>query len=139
MDNLDKREIQKLIGSRIRARRLTLTMTQSELGGAELSKAHVSQIEKGRIMPSVWSLILMAKRLGCTVSYLIGEHDEAPPLDLADIARRAGVDPGAAPHFLELVLKEAKRRSDVNKGATDERPCTRSRGNVYGYCPDNRG
>jgi transcriptional regulator with XRE-family HTH domain len=47
-------------------------MTQTELGWP-LTKGFVSEVERGRSLPSLGALVLMAQRLGVPVSYLLGE------------------------------------------------------------------
>ncbi len=51
------------LGERIRARRKELGLTQTELGGADLTKGFVSLLEAGRARPSAESLVLIARRL----------------------------------------------------------------------------
>lgn len=47
-------------------------MTQTQLGHP-LTKGFVSEVERGRSLPSLGALVLMAERLGVSVSYLLGE------------------------------------------------------------------
>jgi transcriptional regulator with XRE-family HTH domain len=47
-------------------------MTQTELGWP-LTKGFVSEVERGRSLPSLGALVLMAQRLDVPVSYLLGE------------------------------------------------------------------
>ena len=65
-------EFARNLGSLIRARRRDLGMTQTELGWP-LTKGFVSEVERGRSLPSLGALILMAQRLGVPISYLLGE------------------------------------------------------------------
>jgi tetratricopeptide (TPR) repeat protein len=64
------------LGERIRARRKELRLTQSQLGGAELTKGFISLIEKDRAKPSIETLMLLAKRLHRPVGYFL--EDGAP-------------------------------------------------------------
>lgn len=63
------------LGERIRARRKELGLTQSQLGGAELTKGFISLVEKGRAKPSLETLILLAQRLQKPVGYFL---EDAP-------------------------------------------------------------
>ena len=47
-------------------------MTQTELGWP-LTKGFISEVERGRSLPSLGALVLMAQRLDVPVSYLLGE------------------------------------------------------------------
>jgi DNA-binding XRE family transcriptional regulator len=58
------------VGRRVRARRLAIGMTQSELA-APLSRGFVSAVEKGQALPSLGSLWLFAARLGTAVGDLV--------------------------------------------------------------------
>jgi transcriptional regulator with XRE-family HTH domain len=60
------------LGRLIRARRTELGMTQRELG-RPFTKGLVSEVERGRSLPSLGVLLLMAERLQVPVSYLLGE------------------------------------------------------------------
>jgi HTH-type transcriptional regulator, quorum sensing regulator NprR len=69
-----------LLGERVRQRRKELGLTQSQLGGADLSKGFISLIETGRTKPSVETLMLMARRLQKPVGYFL-EHDASLSLE----------------------------------------------------------
>ncbi len=60
------------LGAAIRARRRELGLTQTQLG-QPLTKGFVSEVERGRSLPSLAALVLMADRLEVPVSYLLGE------------------------------------------------------------------
>lgn len=61
------------LGERIHARRKELRLTQSQLGGTELTKGFISLIEKDRAKPSIETLILLAKRLQRPIGYFLEE------------------------------------------------------------------
>ncbi len=61
------------LGERIRARRKELGLTQSQLGGTDLTKGFISLVEKGRAKPSLETLILLARRLQKPVGYFLEE------------------------------------------------------------------
>lgn len=58
------------LGSAIRERRHALGLTQSELGHP-MTKGFVSEVERGRSLPSLMALTFLADRLGVPVSALI--------------------------------------------------------------------
>jgi tetratricopeptide (TPR) repeat protein len=62
-----------LLGERIRTRRKELGLTQSQLGGGELTKGFISLIETGRTKPSIETLMLLAGRLQKPVGYFLEE------------------------------------------------------------------
>jgi tetratricopeptide (TPR) repeat protein len=62
-----------LLGERIRSRRKELGLTQSQLGGKELTKGFISLIERGRTKPSIETLMLLADRLQRPVGYFLEE------------------------------------------------------------------
>lgn len=68
---------QPALGQRVKARRKQLGMTQGELAGRDLTKSAISQIECGKLVPSLKTLGLIATRLDVRISFLLGE--EAPP------------------------------------------------------------
>jgi transcriptional regulator with XRE-family HTH domain len=64
------------IGMRIRALRQEAGWTQQELGAPEFSKAYISQIESGRITPSLATLSVIASKLGTSLEALIPQGDQ---------------------------------------------------------------
>jgi transcriptional regulator with XRE-family HTH domain len=65
------------LGERLRAARYALNLTQQELAGTTFSKSYISAIERGRMMPSIPALRLLATRLEVPLAALLGE--DAPP------------------------------------------------------------
>lgn len=65
-------DFSRQLGSLIRARRRELGLTQTQLGHP-LTKGFISEVERGRSLPSLGALVLMAERLGVPASYLLGE------------------------------------------------------------------
>ena len=61
-----------LLGLRIRDLRIRAGLTQAELG-SPMTRSYVSAVERGRAIPSLPSLLLMASRLGVPVAELIGQ------------------------------------------------------------------
>lgn len=62
------------LGRRIRELRQSRGLTQTQLGGTELSKSFISLVERDRTRPSVETLTLMARRLGTSVDGLLGQE-----------------------------------------------------------------
>lgn len=52
-----------ILSKRIRLCRRLLGMTQEELAGQEFTKNFISQVERGRAMPSIEALIILAEKL----------------------------------------------------------------------------
>ncbi len=67
------------LGEAIRTRRRELGLSQEELA-RPLTKAFVSLLERGRLSPSLGSLVLIADRLGVTPSDLLEEVNERSAL-----------------------------------------------------------
>ena len=64
------------IGKKIKDLRNSKLMTQSELAGAEITRNMLSQIENGSALPSVSTMIYLAKKLGVPAGYLLSEGEE---------------------------------------------------------------
>lgn len=64
------------IGDKIRTLRTELHMTQSELAGSEITRNMLSRIETADAMPSLDTLLYLAKRLGVPAGFLIAEESE---------------------------------------------------------------
>lgn len=64
------------IGSKIKQLRTEKLMTQSELAGAEITRNMLSRIENGAALPSLGTVIYLAKRLGVPAGYLLSEGEE---------------------------------------------------------------
>ncbi|WP_214722030.1 helix-turn-helix domain-containing protein [Exiguobacterium sp. s192] len=63
------------LGSRIKERRKTIGLTQSDLAGADLSSGMVSLIERDMTNPSLKTLEHLAKTLGVSVDYLLNKKE----------------------------------------------------------------
>lgn len=62
------------IGKRIREERLRLKLTQERLAeDVNLSMAYIGQVERGDRSLTLENLIIVAKRLGVTVDYLLSD------------------------------------------------------------------
>ena len=63
------------MGAELRRRRDEAGITQSELGGT-LSRAFISSVERGRILPSLAALLLLADRLDLSLdSFFAGVNN----------------------------------------------------------------
>ncbi len=101
------------LGQRIRQLRQSRGLTQSQLGGRELSKSFVSLLERDRTQPSVSTLILLARRLGTSVDSLLGLEGNPPEtgaISLLAIAKEAVANRAdeTARHLLHMVAYLAK-------------------------------
>ncbi len=65
----------KVLGERLRMARYAARLTQQELAGASFSKSYLSAVERGKMMPSLSALRLLASRLGVSLAYLLGEEN----------------------------------------------------------------
>ena len=62
------------LGKRLREERLRLNLTQEKLAeDVELSTAYIGQVERGERSLTLEKLILIAKRLGVTVDFLLAD------------------------------------------------------------------
>lgn len=64
------------IGKKIKDLRSSKLMTQSELAGNEITRNMLSQIENGTALPSVGTILYLAKKLGVPAGYLLSEGEE---------------------------------------------------------------
>ncbi|HEY3247981.1 MAG TPA: tetratricopeptide repeat protein [bacterium] len=62
------------LGTRIRELRQSRGLTQTQLGGTDLSKSFISLVERDRTRPSVETLTLISRRLGTSVDGLLGQE-----------------------------------------------------------------
>ncbi|MDO1560099.1 helix-turn-helix domain-containing protein [Brevundimonas sp. 2R-24] len=64
------------VGVRIRMRRTTMGLTQTQLGRAlDLSMQQIQKYERGATRVSGRTLLRIAKELDCTVAWLVGEEE----------------------------------------------------------------
>lgn len=75
---MTKHELCTAVGARLRARRLELALTLTDVAvGAELSVGFVSQIERAVNAPSLYNLYRVAKALDLSLVRLFTEIDGA--------------------------------------------------------------
>ena len=70
-DGYDRREAAAVLGRRIHALRIASGLSQSQLGAPSYTRAHISAIELGKLLPAVTTLVHLARRLKLPVRELI--------------------------------------------------------------------
>ena len=68
----------KSLGEKIKLRRKSLGLTQSELAGNKITRNMLSRIENGAALPSLDTLEHIAIGLKLPVPYLLSEDDDLP-------------------------------------------------------------
>ena len=66
------REFSAGLGSELKRRRLEARLSQGDVS-APLTRAYVSQVERGMVLPSLPALIVLAERLGTTAHEILEE------------------------------------------------------------------
>jgi tetratricopeptide (TPR) repeat protein len=101
------------LGQRIRWARMRKGLSQAQLALPELSDSYVSLIESGKRTPTPDVVRLLARKLGCSASYLSSGIDEATQdrlettLDQAETALQGGRATEARDRFAELFADPA--------------------------------
>lgn len=97
------------IGSRIRARRTALGLTQQELADElGVTHQHISRIEGDQVAPSLDLLVALSAKLGTSAQWLLTEQ-EKPLLSVQEAIRgETGLSP-AAKRLLVALVDELKR------------------------------
>src|SRR3954449_11275968 len=96
-------------GERLKQARRQARLSQTQLAGDELSASYVSLLESGKRQPSTEVTRLIAKRLGCTVESLVGEHPDGDrrivelEIAYAQLAINHGEAESARSRLLELI------------------------------------
>ena len=113
-------DVPSALGPRLRAIRLGRGVGLRELARRlDLSPSSISQIETGKMQPSVRTLYAFAAEFGVTVDELLFGHEPAPP---ADGSRTGSASPPAAPGPGLAVQRAVGRPSiSLNSGVTWER------------------
>ncbi len=111
------RDVRAAIGRRVRAMRLAAGWTQTELG-RPFSKGYISQIESGRVAPSLALLSVIAARLGTSIQHLAPEIETCSrPEDVGRLWDAAGRlerhgEQGSALELLEQSTRLAAASED---------------------------
>jgi transcriptional regulator with XRE-family HTH domain len=66
------------VAERLRTARVAAHLTQQELARGLFSKSYISAVERGKMVPSLQALNVLAQRLAVPVSYLLGEQSIDP-------------------------------------------------------------
>ena len=66
-----RRDLGAAFGHRIRSLRSEKGISQAELGAPYFTRAHVSAIELGKILPAIPTLVHFARKLGVSVRDLV--------------------------------------------------------------------
>ena len=104
---------QESLGERIRTLRLRNNLSQAQLAWPELSDSYVSLIESGKRTPAPSMVALLARKLGCSESFLltgVSEEDLAglrETLRYAHIALENGAADEARIRFAEVLAHPA--------------------------------
>jgi transcriptional regulator with XRE-family HTH domain len=92
------------IGKRVRSRRNALDLTQEDVAGElGVTHQHISRIERDEAVPSLDTLIKLARVLGTSADFLLTGHDQAPRDAAAAIRSEAKLSPAAKKHLVGLV------------------------------------
>src|ERR1044072_438089 len=97
------------LGKRIRLSRIRKGLSQAQLALPELSDSFVSLIESGKRIPTPDVVRLLARKLGCSASYLSSGIDEDSQdriwvtLEYAEIALQNGEAAEARDRLTELL------------------------------------
>jgi transcriptional regulator with XRE-family HTH domain/quercetin dioxygenase-like cupin family protein len=127
------------VGERLRKRRLSLDLSVRELARRlSLSPSLISQIERGKAMPSVGTLYAMTTELGLSMGTVFSELDSgdsgADPQSGVAAAQPAspnGGDPhGSSDPFGPVVRPEDRKRIQLDSGVIWERLTHTSDANV---------
>lgn len=65
------------IGLKIKEARKSQGLSQAQLGGKEFTKGYISQIEKGRVNPSMNVLTVISEKLKLPISYFLDEESDS--------------------------------------------------------------
>lgn len=85
------------VGGRIRARRIALGISQTALAKAlGLTFQQVQKYEKGANRVSASTLVRVARELGVSVAFLVGEESETPPVTATSSRPAAPAAAGSA-------------------------------------------
>jgi tetratricopeptide (TPR) repeat protein len=83
-------KIGKSVGEKLRAARIALHYTQSQLAAPDFSVSYISAIERGQIHPSLRALEILATRLGLSSTQLLPNRSQAEDRlsDSSDLSAR---------------------------------------------------
>ena len=73
------------VGEKIRQRRQALGLTQREVAGSEMTRNLICRIERGDCLPSLESLVLIARALSVPPAYLVSDKDDYAAFAVGEI------------------------------------------------------
>ena len=76
-------QLRASIGLELRRRRLEANLSQANVS-APLTRAYISQVESGRILPSIPALIVLAERLGTSADEILRSVNRTLSLEYPD-------------------------------------------------------
>lgn len=92
---MDKKEFQKIVGSRIKKLRKAAGLTQKQLAlMCGISQSYLADLEGGRFSPSLQKLSIIANALGVNPSELVRRGDESekdPDLDFVNFLSKEAI------------------------------------------------
>ncbi len=102
----------KLVGDRIKRRRKAMGLTQEALAERiELSKNHLSNIERGRYLPTIQTMLLICEVLGQTPDYYLIGRVSAETDRISELVKRFPEDSQRVLHrLIETYLEESSAR-----------------------------
>jgi transcriptional regulator with XRE-family HTH domain len=110
------------VGARLRAARLRVGLTQTQLAGDRYTKAYISALEHGHTKPSVAALTYLAERLGMQAAQFLGtDHGATWGRLEADLALASGDWQAAADRYADLLegVYDAGSRAEVLTGRAE--------------------
>ena len=85
-----------MIGDNIQLRRKKMKLSQEALAKGDWTRSYISQIERGRIQPSLDTLSKIARKLDTTVAELVGDYTILPGQSGPSPPRHLQAIPGTA-------------------------------------------
>jgi transcriptional regulator with XRE-family HTH domain len=102
------------IGSRVRAKRKALGLTQNELAHElSVTHQHISRVEGGLVVPSMELVVGLSRKLGVTTDYLLTGRETAPLDATGAIRAEPGLSRTAKRHLIG-VLDELRGGSSAD-------------------------
>lgn len=109
------------IADRLRSARLSANLTQQELAGGLFSKSYISAVERGKMIPSLQALNVLAQRLAVPVAYLLGEqHIDLVALEESNAALHASEEQISAAPTDDLTLHLNKAEAYLREDQVQE-------------------
>ena len=110
-------KIGKSVGEKLRAARIALHYTQSQLAAPDFSVSYISAIERGQIHPSLRALEILAGRLGLSSTQLLPtrSQQDAHMNTTLDIAERDDDEVEMALLEAQLFIQQGEAEQAVNQ------------------------